>query len=139
MDKEERDLQILLSLHQNLRANQELYVNQKWKTMHFAFLLYAGLYFIQDACCSPTAEPFIIILLVVVLISSTLLLILHDGSLATERVADSRFQKHELINKAHKRMYRGTSSCNRSCLIHWIFQALNIMGFVSVLVLILAY
>jgi hypothetical protein len=138
MTEKQTEVQILLSLHQNLRANQDFYMNQKWKTIYLLFVIYAGLYSILITYKQGFIVPTIVVLLTLTYGTGAMMLCIHEIALKGEREADKLFKINPLIKDTYELMYKASAS-GKSFFIYLVFQCANLIGFIFVLALVGCY
>ena len=137
-DVSELDKDILLTIYNNLRANQDLYVNQMWKTIYLAFLVYAGLYFVRTKIDHQFFICIAIGLLCLTWAMCTTFMFLHDGSLKGEGKAYEKIREHSQFGKALLTLYPDPSSW-KSRFIFWSLQITNSVGAIVIGFLIYSY
>jgi hypothetical protein len=91
------ELQVLMMLYQVNRDNQELYINQQWKVIYYALLLYGAIFAVYLKLNN--FESYMIIAGVSIFFISTVFICLIEQSLNTTRKADKDIRKKNELFK----------------------------------------
>ena len=124
-----------MTLYQILRNNQELYINQQWKVIYYATLLYAAVFgalvFLNGYKC------LMYIVALVVLFISTLVTFFCENSLEIARDYCNEIQNHKL-SKIIKEIIP-TPDHSKSTWIFRILITVNVSSCIFLLFLIYQY
>lgn len=91
------ELKMLMMLYRVNRDNQELYINQQWKVIYYAVLLYGAIFAVYLKL--KNFESYMIIAGVSICLISTVLIFLIEKSLQTTRIADQNIRKKNELFK----------------------------------------
>lgn len=128
---------ILMTLFQVLRDNQELYINQQWKIVHYAILLYAAIFAIfitlRDFRCFMYVV--VVTVAVVILIVSSIVIWRNESSLIEARESVKKIRNDKSLKIIINGILPPVSDPSKSTLI---FVFLIFANIISCAVLILA-
>jgi len=89
------DRQVLMMLYQVNRDNQELYINQQWRVIYYAVLLYGAIFAVylklEDFKCYMYAAA------VFIYVMSSVIICLSECSLCETRKADLKFREKKSL------------------------------------------
>jgi magnesium-transporting ATPase (P-type) len=129
------DVQVLMTLYQILRNNQELYINQQWKIIYYTTLLYAAIFgafvFLKDFKC------LMYIIALVILFVSLLITFFCENSLSVARKYCDKIQNHELAKIIKEIIPEQDHS--KSTWIFRILISINIFGCFFLIFIIYQY
>jgi UDP-N-acetylmuramyl pentapeptide phosphotransferase/UDP-N-acetylglucosamine-1-phosphate transferase len=135
------DIQVLLTLYQSNRNNQELYIKLQRRDIYYAISLYCAIYSVFTALSkyaismntSYQTLPFYI-MGSIVFVFSTVLICIHECALCETRKADTNFRKKKKLEAIEKIFGKSDSSKSKS--VFYIILIFNLLSWVALLLAI---
>jgi hypothetical protein len=118
-----------IMLYRINRDNQELYINQEWKVIYYAVLLYAGIYAISRAL-PEKLRVYLYVAASITFVVSSFIIILCECSLCQTRKDIKNLGKELKIDSKESSWKSKTIACllwftNLMCLFFLIFAIFN--------------